>query len=294
MQGIIIKSLSGFYYIECQGEVYQTRARGNFRQKKLTPLVGDTVIFESTNMTDGYLLQLLPRKNALIRPPVANVDLGIVVVSAVEPDFSSNLLDRFLVILEAKNIQPLIYISKIDLLKSREEIKAIQRVYQQIGYPVCLNLEELAEQKGYFKNKISVFIGQTGAGKSTVINALDSTLKLATGEISKHLGRGRHTTRHVELHKIYDGLIADTPGFSSIDLREISAAELSNLFIELAEAGRYCKFRACMHTHEPECAVKKAVAKGEIAQFRYDNYLQLLGEIEQRKPIYNKRTERKK
>lgn len=289
MQGIIIKSLSGFYYIESQGHVYQTRGRGNFRKRNITPLVGDRVNFESTNETDGYLLEILARTNELIRPPVANVDMGIIVISAVEPNFSSNLLDRFLVILESKKIQPLIYVSKIDLLDDLTEIKLIQDVYQSIGYVVCLNFSQLQEQNEQFKSKITVVMGQTGAGKSTLLNEIDTQLDLATGAISKHLGRGKHTTRHVELHEIYGGLVADTPGFSSIDLREIEGEDLSHYFLEIFEVSKDCKFRGCTHTHEPNCAVKRAVEGKTIALFRYENYLQLLKEIEQRKPIYNKR-----
>lgn len=289
MQGTIIKSLSGFYYIEYQGQVYQTRGRGNFRKRKITPLVGDYCEFESTNLTDGYLLKILPRKNELIRPPVANIDIGVIVISAIEPNFSSNLLDRFLVILESKQIQSIIYISKTDLIIDQTDILEIQKVYQKIGYHVCLNYSEFEAIHSEFADKIAVFIGQTGAGKSTLINRVDTELNLATGEISKHLGRGKHTTRHVELHEVFGGLIADTPGFSSIDLREIEANELSSYFIEISEHGRSCKFRGCTHTHEPECAVKIAVEHREIATFRYENYLQLLDEIEQRKPIYNKR-----
>ncbi|MBS7576022.1 MULTISPECIES: ribosome small subunit-dependent GTPase A [unclassified Enterococcus] len=289
MQGTIIKSLSGFYYIEHQGEVYQTRGRGNFRKRKITPLVGDYCEFESTSITDGYLLEILPRKNELIRPPVANVDIGVVVISAVEPKFSSNLLDRFLVILESKSIQPIIYISKTDLVTNQADMIVMQKEYQKIGYQVCLDYSELEAIKSEFTDKITVFIGQTGAGKSTLINQIDEQLNLATGAISKHLGRGKHTTRHVELHEVLGGLIADTPGFSSIDLREIEANQLAGYFIEISEYGRLCKFRACTHTHEPDCAVKKAVEHQEIATFRYENYLQLLNEIEQRKPVYNKR-----
>lgn len=289
MQGTIIKSLSGFYYIEHQGQVYQTRGRGNFRKRKITPLVGDYCEFESTSLTDGYLLKVLPRKNELIRPPVANVDIGVIVISAVEPNFSSNLLDRFLVILESKQIQPIIYISKTDLVSNQAELVMIQKVYQTIGYQVCLDYSEFEAIRSVFVDKTTVFIGQTGAGKSTLINRIDNALNLATGAISKHLGRGKHTTRHVELHEVFGGLIADTPGFSSIDLREIEVNQLSSYFIEISEFGHSCRFRACTHTHEPDCAVKKAVEHREIATFRYENYLQLLNEIEQRKPIYYKR-----
>lgn len=294
--GQIRKALSGFYYVYFEGETYQTRARGNFRNRKITPLVGDQVIFESQNSTDGYLLEILPRTNELVRPPVANVDQGIVVMSAVEPKFSKNLLDRFLVTLEYEQIQPIIYVSKVDKLDevAYQEIVTIKKDYEKIGYPVVVPNFKQEEQDyreliRYFPNKLSVFMGQSGAGKSTLLNKIAPELNLETAMISKHLGRGKHTTRHVELLPLYDGLVADTPGFSSIDFLEMTAIELPKQFPEFVVATSRCKFRECSHKHEPYCEVKRLVEQGEIAKSRYDNYLLFLEEIERRKPIYRKK-----
>ena len=296
MKGQIRKALSGFYYVYAKGETFQTRARGNFRNRKITPLVGDDVIFESDNLTDGYLLEILPRENELVRPPVANVDQGVVVMSLVEPFFSFNLMDRFLVTLENKGIHPIIYLTKVDLIddKQREQLRAIKKVYQAL-YPLVIGDEDQAERTSihqleqYFPDCLTVFMGQSGAGKSTLLNRISPQLQLATGEISESLGRGKHTTRHVELIPICDGLVADTPGFSAIEFLEMDAVELPKQFPEFVEAAHLCKFRECMHKQEPGCEVKKRLDEGEIAQTRYDNYLQFLSEIENRRPVYKKR-----
>ncbi|WP_440913426.1 ribosome small subunit-dependent GTPase A [Enterococcus innesii] len=292
MKGQIIKALSGFYYVASEDEIFQTRARGNFRNRKITPLVGDEVIFESSNQTDGYLLEILPRKNELVRPPVANVDQGVVVTSLVEPNFSYNLLDRFLVTLEYEGIEPIIFLTKADLVKDLAAIKAIEETYQAIGYHVITSKaegEDLLELQRYFPERITVFMGQSGAGKSTLLNRIVPELALETGVISESLGRGKHTTRHVELLPICDGLVADTPGFSSIDFLEIEAVELPKLFPDFLAVAANCRFRECMHLNEPDCAVKQGVAANEIAETRYKNYVQFLEEIENRRPVYKKK-----
>lgn len=292
MKGKIIKALSGFYYVASEDEIFQTRARGNFRNRKITPLVGDEVIFESSNQTDGYLLEILPRKNELVRPPVANVDQGVVVTSLVEPNFSYNLLDRFLVTLEYEGIEPIIFLTKADLVKDLAAMKAIEETYQAIGYHVITSKEEgedLLELQRYFPERITVFMGQSGAGKSTLLNRIVPELALETGVISESLGRGKHTTRHVELLPICDGLVADTPGFSSIDFLEIEAVELPKLFPDFLAVAANCRFRECMHLNEPDCAVKQGVAANEIAETRYKNYVQFLEEIENRRPVYKKK-----
>lgn len=292
MKGQIIKALSGFYYVASEDEIFQTRARGNFRNRKITPLVGDEVIFESSNQTDGYLLEILPRKNELVRPPVANVDQGVVVTSLVEPNFSYNLLDRFLVTLEYEGIEPIIFLTKADLVKDLAGMKAIEETYQAIGYHVITSKaegEDLLELQRYFPERITVFMGQSGAGKSTLLNRIVPELALETGVISESLGRGKHTTRHVELLPICDGLVADTPGFSSIDFLEIEAVELPKLFPDFLAVASNCRFRECMHLNEPDCAVKQGVAANEIAETRYKNYVQFLEEIENRRPVYKKK-----
>lgn len=295
-KGQIRKALSGFYYVYYEGETYQTRGRGNFRKRKLTPMVGDYVEFESTTKTDGILKELLLRKNELVRPTVANVDLGIIIMSAIEPNFSTNLLDRFLVTLESKAIKAIIYITKIDLLTEEQikEVITLKKQYEKIGYPVILpelktNQRAIEELITYFPNKLTVFMGQSGAGKSTLLNQIAPELDLKTGIISSALGRGKHTTRHVELIPLFDGLVADTPGFSSIDFLEIEAEELPELFLEFVEIQDLCRFRSCMHRNEPGCQVQKEVSEGRIQVYRYKHYLQYLDEIENRKPKYNKK-----
>lgn len=296
IKGQIRKAISGFYYVHADGETYQTRGRGNFRNRKITPLVGDQVLFESENKTDGYLLEVMPRKNQLVRPPVANVDLGVVVTSLVEPNFSYNLLDRFLVILEYESIEPVIFLTKTDLASNEQQIDEIKQTYETIGYPVIVPKYpgDTAELIRYFPERLTVFMGQSGAGKSTLLNQISPDLNLETGEISDSLGRGRHTTRHVELLPLYDGLVADTPGFSSIDFLTIETTELPKQFPEFVSASNHCRFRECMHAKEPGCEVKRQVETGEIAQTRYENYLQFLQEVENRKPIYSKKEGKRK
>ena len=285
MQGIIIKSLAGFYYVEADGQVYQTRARGNFRKKGQTPYVGDLVDFSAEDQSEGYILKIHERKNSLVRPPIVNIDQAVVIMSAKEPDFNANLLDRFLVLLEQKTIEPLIYISKLDLLEDRSQLDAYKAIYEKIGYPFLYSLEELLP---HLYKKVTVFMGQTGVGKSTLLNRIAPELALETGQISDSLGRGRHTTRAVSFYNVNGGKIADTPGFSSLDYEVKESELLNDCFPELAEISQGCKFRTCTHTHEPACAVKLALESGQVAQSRYDNYLQFLSEIEQTRETFKK------
>ena len=285
MQGIIIKSLAGFYYVEADGQVYQTRARGNFRKKGQTPYVGDFVDFSAEDQSEGYILKIHERKNSLVRPPIVNIDQAVVIMSAKEPDFNANLLDRFLVLLEQKTIEPLIYISKLDLLEDRSQLDDYKAIYEKIGYPFLYSLEELLP---HLDKKVTVFMGQTGVGKSTLLNRIAPDLALETGQISDSLGRGRHTTRAVSFYNVNGGKIADTPGFSSLDYEVKESELLNDCFPELAEVSQGCKFRTCTHTHEPACAVKLALETGQVAQSRYDNYLQFLSEIEQTRETFKK------
>lgn len=289
IEGQIRKALSGFYYVASEGKIHQTRARGNFRKKKLTPLVGDEVVFSSEENSEGYILELLPRKNELVRPPVANVDQGVIVTSLVEPNFSYNLLDRFLVTLENNEIHPIIYLSKTDIVSDSTMVEKIRSVYEPLGYPVIDGEQDKKKLTDLFAHHLTVFMGQSGAGKSTLLNDVSPELNLATGEISDALGRGRHTTRHVELLDLFGGLVADTPGFSSIEFLELTVEELPKEFPEFRAAAPKCRFRECRHVKEPGCEVKRQVEAGEIAQSRYDNYLQFLQEIEKRRPIYKKK-----
>ncbi|MBF0806313.1 MULTISPECIES: ribosome small subunit-dependent GTPase A [unclassified Streptococcus] len=285
MQGRIIKALAGFYYVEAEGQVYQTRARGNFRKKGQTPYVGDWVEFSAEEQSEGYILAILERKNELVRPPIVNIDEAVVLVSVREPNLNLNLLDRFLVLLEHKGISPIIYLTKTDLLEDSAELIPIQDIYASIGYPVVSRPEDL---EPLLHDQLTVFMGQTGVGKSTLLNRLAPDLELETGEISSSLGRGRHTTRAVTLYDLFGGKIADTPGFSSLDYEINQAEDLNNAFPEIRRFSHDCKFRTCTHRHEPACAVQPAVEEGAIAPFRYDNYLQLLSEVEQRRVTYKK------
>ncbi|QKS71481.1 ribosome small subunit-dependent GTPase A [Paenalkalicoccus suaedae] len=290
--GRIVKALSGFYYVENEDGIFQCRGRGNFRKRKLTPLVGDWVVFEAENRTDGYVLELHDRTNELIRPPIANVEQAVLVFSVHEPAFSPLLLDKFLVHIEANDIQPLICLSKMDLLPEEklEEIRQYKKEYEKIGYEVISTsvhqADTIEELKPALANRVSVFAGQSGVGKSSLLNAIKPELDLETNAISKSLNRGKHTTRHVELIPIEGGYVADTPGFSSLDYHGITEDSLSACYPEMADRIQECKFRGCTHSNEPKCAVKAAVEDGEIAQHRYDSYIQFLEEIKSQKRRY--------
>lgn len=291
-EGKIIKALSGFYYVLCGNEVYECRGRGVFRKDNITPLVGDEVVFQIENDTKGYIMEIKDRKNELVRPPVANVDQAILVFSVTEPEFSTTLLDRFLVVIEYNGIEPIICLTKLDLASDEEKRKVAQYVenYRKAGYPVMMTSAETGEGINelltYIDGKISVFAGQSGVGKSSLLNALRPELDLKTGEISSHLGRGRHTTRHVELIQIGNGLVADTPGFSSLDFNDIEVEDLNDCFPEIQRISENCRFRGCLHLSEPKCAVKESVEKNEIPSYRYEHYKEFIEEIKNRKPRY--------
>lgn len=292
-KGRIIKALSGFYYVESDGHVVQCRARGNFRNRKISPLVGDWVDYVAENDTDGYILGLDDRKNELVRPPIANVEQAVLVFSMNDPKFSPVLLDRFLVHVEANGIEPLICFSKSDLcLKDIEdELKYFEDVYQKIGYQIIktsIYHEETIEQlRPYIKGKVSVFAGQSGVGKSSLLNVLKPGVNIRTDITSKRLGRGKHTTRHVELIPLNEGgYVADTPGFSSLDFDGIEKEELGDYFPEIQALSAQCKFRECQHINEPKCAVKASVEAGQTAKERYEHYASFHDEIEQTKRRY--------
>lgn len=292
LEGRIMKALSGFYYVKTEDGLYACKGRGVFRNKKITPFVGDIVRLRKSGDKEGYITEVFARKNEFVRPPIVNVTQAIIVNAVIQPSFSTLLLDRFLVINEMKKIRPIIVVTKKDLASEEKltKVEQYQVDYEQLGYQVYLvSLEEeqtIAPIKDHLKNEITVLMGQSGVGKSTLLNTIDERFAIETGEISLSLGRGKHTTRHVELHATNGGLVGDTPGFSSIDFDGIEAEELANGFIEIKERAQYCKFRSCLHVKEPKCAVKAAVEADEIKQYRYEHYLQFLQEINERKPRY--------
>jgi ribosome biogenesis GTPase len=293
-QGRIIKSISGFYdVIDSQSDqLVRTRARGNFRKRGIKPIVGDMVSYEDGGDL-GYIMELLPRTNSLVRPPIANVDQAIVVTSAIEPKFSSNLLDKILVNIEHNDIEPLIFLTKSDLITEEEyqQIRTALSGYKEADYVIfddkdSYNPEQIKQLEDHFTDKVTVFTGQSGAGKSTLLNHINPSLDLATAAISQTLNRGKHTTRQVSLFEISGGLVADTPGFSSLELIDIDKDELPNLFPEFVKYSPECQFRGCRHVNEPGCMVKEKVDSGVIMKSRYDNYLYFLNEINSYKKRY--------
>lgn len=291
-QGQIRKALSGYYYVEQNGELIQCRGRGVFRNRGEAPLVGDIVDYTKEGGSDGYVMKIHPRKNELVRPPIANIDQAILVFSVKEPDFNTILLDRFLVVLESFQIEPIICLTKMDLLMDGElaGLSSYIEDYREIGYEVITTYkgdDSLLERiQPTLKGKTTVLAGQSGVGKSTLLNTLLPELNLKTGIISQSLGRGKHTTRHVELIEVCGGLLADTPGFSSFDFDTIEKEELTACFPEFQRISEGCKFRGCLHIKEPKCAVKTALETGEIKAYRYEHYEQFLQEIFDRKPRY--------
>lgn len=270
MIGKIIKQISNDYTVAVGNKVYVCKARGKFRNIRITPLVGDNVKIDNQN---NYILEVLDRKNALTRPSISNIDQAVIVTSTKIPDFSTNLLDKLLTIIEYNNIKPIICFTKLDLLNDEElkDIKNIQEYYRNIGYDVYDNTD--IELKEIFKNKITVFAGQSGAGKSSLLNMLDNSLNLKIGEVSIALGRGKHTTRHTELIQVLGGLIADTPGFSALDFENMSREDIRDNFIEFNKYKSECEYRDCMHINESNCAIKN---NNKILKSRYDNYLKFI------------------
>ncbi len=292
-QGTVIGLIAGYYDVETATGIVRTRARGVFRQKKQKPAVGDRVEIQIDDKGMSYLVKIMPRLNRIGRPAVANVSHVLLVISAVEPDFSLELLDRFLTFFSWEKVNVIIYLSKTDLLDDDKltEIKRSLAYYQEIGYPVFTDYHDvqanIPEMIG--KDQIWTLAGQSGAGKSTLLNHLKEDVHQATGAISTSLNRGKHTTRKVELFKLGEGFLADTPGFSSIDLTPIKLNELCNYFVEFKRASVKCKFCGCQHLKEPGCEVKKLLEEGKILASRYDDYLAIRTEIsEGRIPEYLK------
>ena len=276
MNGRIVRQISNDYTVELSnGEKVICKARGKFRKLNISPLVGDMVIIDYNNK---YILDIIDRKNELVRPSIANVDQAVIITSVHIPNFSSNLLDKLLVTVEYNNITPIICFTKMDLIGDEltKEIDGYIDYYRKIGYQVFINTDE--EIKNIFKDKVTVFAGQSGAGKSTLLNRLDSNLNLATGDVSVALGRGKHTTRHVELIPLLGGLVADTPGFSSLDFNGMTNEDIRDNFIEFNEYRHNCEYSDCMHTKENNCSIKDMVNNGVIIKSRYENYIKFISD----------------
>lgn len=273
MKGQIIKISSDLHFISCEDKVYPCKCRGIFRKEHITPVVGDYVLFSKEK---SLIEEVLPRKNVFERPKVSNIDQAFLITSLKLPDFSTNLLDKFILLMEMNHVKPIICITKEDLVSADElkNIKDILKYYESIGYTVISNTE-IDKIKELLSNKTSVFTGQTGAGKSTLLNKLNPNWNLETGEVSIALGRGRHTTRVVELFEICNGKVMDTPGFSSLEFKQFTKEDIKNSFIEF---NKYpCPFKDCSHTNEKECVVKREVSSNNILESRYLNYLNFIG-----------------
>ncbi len=276
MKGQIIRVISNLYTVKVNEDLYGCRARGKFRKDNISPIVGDNVIVDIEN---NVIEEILPRKNFLDRPVIANVDMAFIVTSTKKPNLDLNLLDKLISVITFNDIEPVICFTKTDLLNEVEieTINNLRKYYEMIGIKVVYNTETSTIKK-LIKGKIVVLAGQTGAGKSSLLNRLDDKLHIKTDEISEALGRGKHTTRHVELYMISEGYVADTPGFSALDLKDMEKEDLKNTFIEFSNYE--CKFRDCIHKKEKECGIKTALNNKLILQSRYNNYLLFLEELE--------------
>ena len=290
MQGKIVKGISGFYYVHVAGSgIYECKAKGIFRQQKMKPLVGDDVEIDiiSEEKKTGNVAAILPRKNALIRPAVANVDQALLIFAAASPNPNFNLLDRFLVMMGRQDVPVILCFNKCDLI-TEEQQQEIASIYEASGCKILfvsakkeLGLKVLQE---ILEGKTTTVAGPSGVGKSSLINLLAPEACMETGEISKKIERGRHTTRHAELIQLKgDGYIMDTPGFSSLYLPEMEKEELQDCYPEFAVFEPYCRFQGCSHISEPDCGVKEALSEGKIHPVRYENYCQLYGELKDRK-----------
>ena len=287
MQGKIIKGIAGFYYVQTKTGLYECKAKGSFRNRKLKPMVGDQVeisVLDEENKK-GNMDEILERKNFLIRPAVANVDQTLLIFAAAKPDPNLNLLDRFLIMMEQKNIPVILVFNKIDAAEA-EKLEELAGIYEKCGYEVlrvsALQEEGISGIKEVLRGKTSTVAGPSGVGKSSIINLLQSQIQMETGTISEKIERGKHTTRHSELIAIAeDTYIFDTPGFSSLYVTDMEKEELKNFFPEFAPYEEGCKFLGCVHLNEPVCGVKQALKEGKIAPSRYENYKLLYEELKE-------------
>ncbi len=290
MQGKILKGISGFYYVHVvESGIYECRAKGLFRRQKIKPLTGDLVeiaVISEAEKT-GNVEKILPRKNELFRPAVANIDMALVIFAAASPQPNLNLLDRFLILMQMQQVPVTVCFNKMELITPKER-EALAYIYEGCGYPVLFTS---AKQKEGIKTLQKVLQGKTvaasgpsGVGKSSLINLLQPQAFMETGEISRKIERGRHTTRHSELFPIdRDSYIMDTPGFSSLYVNDFEKEDLKHYFPEFMEYGGTCRFHGCDHIHEPGCAVKAAVDAGKIHPVRYRNYVEMYEELKNKR-----------
>lgn len=286
MTGKIMKGIAGFYYVNVGGgRVYECKAKGIFRKRKVQPLVGDDVEIEPIDEAEltGNIVEIYPRKNELIRPKVSNVDQALVIFAATEPAPNFNLLDRFLIIMEKQGVEARICFNKRDIA-GEEDLRTFQETYGTIGYPLvftsAVDSAGTGKLREMLRGRTTVVAGPSGVGKSSLINLLQPLADAKTGEISHKIARGRHTTRHTELIFIEEGTyIMDTPGFSSLYITDFEKEELKELFREFREHAGGCRFQGCAHINEPGCRVKEALEAGEISRIRYEDYVALYEEL---------------
>ena len=286
MQGKIIKGIAGFYYVYVEGRgVYECKAKGIFRKDHVKPLVGDNVEMDVLDEKDmeGNILEIFPRRSALVRPAVANVDQALILFAIVKPNPNFNLLDRFLIRMERQNLPTIICFNKQDIASAKEK-ETLRQSYETCGYRVlfisALENEGVEQVKELLIGKTTTVAGPSGVGKSSLINRLSPAANMETGAISVKIERGKHTTRHSEIIALGDETyIVDTPGFTSLDISEITKEELGSYYPEFVQYEPYCKFSRCAHLNEPSCGVKDAVADGRISKVRYENYKLLYQEL---------------
>lgn len=289
MQGKIIKGIAGFYYVYTVRGLVECKAKGIFRKDKIKPLVGDNVEIEliDESLLLGNIIRILPRSNALVRPAAANIDQALVIFAIVKPNPNYNLLDRFLINMEQQGLPAVICFNKRDIASERE-LTELSEAYGKCGYQVLFvsgaKEQGIEEIRKCLKGKTTVVAGPSGVGKSTIINALYPEANMETGEISRKIERGKHTTRHAQLFALSDDtFIMDTPGFTSLSIGNMEKDQLQECYPEFAEFEKYCRFGGCAHISEPECGVKEALAEGKISRVRYDNYVMLYEELKNRK-----------